>query len=169
MSTVARLLTGAAATILVFTAGCRGDYDGGYDKVAVRDRPQIAMAAAPDPPPVVAGIGGAAAAAVPTLAAGAPAGVTQAMVESGAQHFRTVCAACHGPGGGGTAAAPVLADQEWLNIAGSYDEIVGVITTGVPNPEQFPAPMPPLGGGSFSPDQVRELAAYVFALSHAPA
>jgi hypothetical protein len=26
--------------------------------------------------------------------------------------------------------------------------------------------MPPLGGGSFTDDQVRQLAAYVFALSH---
>ena len=80
-----------------------------------------------------------------------------------------VCVACHGPGGSGSAAGPVLADQEWLNISGSYDEIVAVITNGVPNPAQFPAPMPPLGGGSFTPEQVRELAAYVLALSQAPA
>jgi hypothetical protein len=28
--------------------------------------------------------------------------------------------------------------------------------------------MPPLGGGSFSPDQVRAIAAYLFALSRQP-
>ena len=170
MSTVARLLTGAAAgSMLMVLAGCLGEYEGGYEKVPFRERTQLGLAAAPDPPPVVAGIGGAGAGAVPTLAAGAPAGVTQEMVEAGAQSFGTVCTACHGPGGSGSAAGPVLADQEWLNISGSYDEIVAIITSGVPNPAQFPAPMPPLGGGSFTPEQVRELAAYVFALSHAPA
>ena len=66
----------------------------------------------------------------------------------------------------GTPAAPSLADAEWLNISGSYDEIVQTIHTGVPKPKAHPGSMPPLGGGSFTDDQVRQLAAYVFALSH---
>jgi cbb3-type cytochrome c oxidase subunit III len=88
------------------------------------------------------------------------------MVEAGAQSFGTVCSACHGPGGAGTAAAPKLADNTWLHISGSFDEIVQIIHSGVPNPMEAPAPMPPLGGGNFSDEQVRQIAAYVFALSH---
>lgn len=139
--------------------------DGGYDAVTYRERESIGAVSRPNPPPVVAGLGGAAA-AIPTLAAGAPPGVTQAMVEQGAQQFGTVCSACHGAGGAGTPAAPELNDNQWINISGSYEELVSVITTGVPNPKQYPGAMPPLGGGSFNEEQVRAIAAYVFALSH---
>jgi len=149
-------------------AGCElpGMPDGPFTPLAFRERESIGMPSRPNPPPVVAGIGGGGAAAIPTLAAGAPAGVTQEMVEEGAQLFGTVCSACHGPGGTGTPAAPVLNDAEWLNVSGEYDQIVGVIQTGVPTPQEFPGAMPPLGGGSFDEGQVRALAAYVFALSH---
>lgn len=140
--------------------------DGAFEPLVYRERDQLRQASQPDPPPVIAGLAGGAAAAVPTLATGAPAGVTQEMVEEGAQLFGTVCSACHGPGGAGTPAAPQLNDAEWLNVSGEYDQIVGVIQTGVPSPRQFPAAMPPMGGGSFDEGQVRALAAYVFALSH---
>lgn len=113
---------------------------------------------APAPPPTS-----------PDMAAGnLPAGVTPAMVQEGQQLFGTVCAACHGPGGTGTTLAPNLTDEEWLNISGrNYDEIVQVVQTGVPQPEEHPAPMPPRGGGSFTDDQVRALAAYVYSLGGA--
>lgn len=165
------LLVGLTAlTLAGVLAGC-GEIpgvptDGGYEVVTYRMRESIGSVAHPNPPPVVAGIGGAGAVAIPTLAAGAPAGVTQEMVEAGAQQFGTVCSACHGAGGVGTPAAPQLNDAEWINVDGSYDQIVQVIQTGVPNPRQFPGAMPPLGGGSFNEQQVREIAAYVFALSH---
>ena len=90
------------------------------------------------------------------------------MVEAGAQQYGTLCAACHGAAGVGTAAGPALNDGAWLHISGSFDELVSVITTGVPTPIEFAAPMPPMGGGSFSPEEVRQLAAYVFALNQAP-
>ncbi len=150
-------------------AGCPGEYSGGYEKVPYRERTPLAMAAAPNPPPVVAGIGGAGGSDVPQLPAGAPSDVTQEMVEEGQQLYSTICTACHGPAGAGTAAGPALADQEWLHIGGGYDEIVQLIQTGVPSPVQFPAPMPPLGGGNFTPEQVRAIAAYIFALSQAGA
>lgn len=140
--------------------------DGGYEVVASRERESIGQPSRPNPPPVVAGIGGAGGGAIPALPAGAPAGVTQAMVEEGAQQFGTVCSACHGAGGAGTPAAPALNDAEWLNISGAFDDIVNVIHTGVPSPEQYPGAMPPLGGGSFNDEQVRAIAAYVFALSN---
>lgn len=171
------LLTGTAArfglTSIGFCLILSGCSDllpsGGYDKVTYRTRDAVPPPAAPAPPAFVAGLGSGGASALPQLAPGAPPGVTQEMVEQGAQQFGTLCAACHGPGGSGTAAAPALNDAEWLNVSGGFDEIVTVITTGVPTPLQFPAPMPPRGGGPFSDDQVRQLAAYVYALSHSAA
>lgn len=172
--TKSTLLLGLTALALAgISAGCNETAelfgktdDAGYDKVIYRVVNGIDQAAAPNPPPVVAGIGGSGAAAIPQLAAGAPAGVTQAMVEQGAESFGTVCSACHGAGGVGTPAAPALTDAEWINISGSYDDIVAVIHSGVPSPKQFPGAMPPLGGGNFNDEQVRAIAAYVFALSH---
>jgi mono/diheme cytochrome c family protein len=146
-------------------AGCEILPNDGYDKVSYRVQDAVPQPATPEPPPLVGGLGGAAA-AVPQLAAGAPAGVTQEMVEAGAQQFGTFCAACHGAGGAGTPAGPALADATWLHIGGGFEEIVQIIESGVPNPVEAPAPMPPRGGGNFSEEQVRQLAAYVFALSH---
>lgn len=140
--------------------------EGAFEPLAYRERESIGMPSRPNPPPVIPGFGAGGAAAIPTLAAGAPAGVTQEMVEEGAQLFGTVCSACHGAGGAGTPAAPTLNDAQWLNVSGEYDQIVGVIQSGVPSPREYPGAMPPLGGGSFDEGQVRALAAYVFALSH---
>lgn len=167
MVTSSRRFLGLLSLLLVpALAACPGDYEGGYEKVAFRERTSIPTAAAPDPPPYVA-LAAAGGGEAPVLSPEiAPPGVTQAMVEEGQQSFGTVCTACHGGGGAGSPAGPVLSDTEWLNISGSYDEIVAIITSGVPNPQQFPGAMPPLGGGNFTPEQVRSIAAYVFALSH---
>lgn len=156
----------ALGVSVIALTGCDPFPEGGYQKVANREREPITQAAAPPPPPYVAGVG-AGGGAVPRLAAGAPAGVTQAMVEAGAQQYSTVCAACHGAGGAGSPAAPALNDAEWLNITGNYDQIVGIINQGVAQPKQYPGIMPPRGGGPFNDEQVRAIAAYVFALSHA--
>lgn len=168
VAAAAALLATLGACDLFEDVGNRiGVAEDGYSKVPFRVQEPIGRAAAPDPPPVVAGIGGGAA-EVPQLAASAmPAGVNQEMVEEGAQLFGTVCSACHGAGGAGTAAAPALNDAEWINISGEFDEIVDLIHAGVPSPREFPGAMPPLGGGSFDDEQVRALAAYVYALSHA--
>jgi mono/diheme cytochrome c family protein len=170
MSKVARLLLGvfALGPTLALSA-CGGDFTGGYEKVAYRERAPLAMAAAPDPPPVVAGIGSAGPAAPPTLAPGsAPAGVTQEMVEEGQRLYGTVCTACHGPAAVGTPAGPSLNDQNWIHIGGTFDEIVAIIISGVPAPAQYPGMMPPLGGGNFTPEQVNAISAYIFALSQQP-
>jgi mono/diheme cytochrome c family protein len=96
-----------------------------------------------------------------------PEGVTLDMVQQGKALFEGgVCTACHGPDANGTALAPSLRDQDWLNSDGSFEGIVGVIQTGVPQPVQYPGVMPPMGGGSFTEEQVRQLAAYVYAISH---
>jgi mono/diheme cytochrome c family protein len=88
------------------------------------------------------------------------------MVDEGQDLFGTVCAACHGPNGTGTPAAPTLNDMQWINITGTYPEIETTILHGVPAPKEHPGSMPPRGGGSFNDTQVKALAAYVFALSH---
>lgn len=153
----------AAATLL---AGCEpGDARGGFAKVVYRDEAAVPRAAYPDPPPVTPGsvVSGSAARIVAT---NLPQGVTQAMVDQGQDQYGTVCAACHGQGGTGSAAAPALNDAAWLNISGQYPEIVTIINNGVANPKQYPGVMPPKGGGSFDDAQVRAIAAYVYALSN---
>lgn len=96
-----------------------------------------------------------------------PEGVTQEMVAAGEQAYGGAgnCFACHGVAGAGTPLAPPLNDGSWLNIAGGYDEIVTTITEGVPQPAQFPAAMPPMGGAQLTETQVREIAAYVYSIS----
>lgn len=94
-----------------------------------------------------------------------PPGVTQAMVDQGKQTFGSSCFACHGAGGAGGPLAPALNDGEWLNIDGAYDAIVQVVNQGVPQPKQFPAPMPPKGGAPLTEEQVRSVAAYVYSIS----
>jgi mono/diheme cytochrome c family protein len=93
-----------------------------------------------------------------------PQGVTAEMVTEGRRLFGTTCVVCHGPDAAGTQLAPSLRDGEWLNVSGEYDEIVRLIHQGVPEPEEYPVPMPPSGGGSFTGEQVRSLAAYVYSL-----
>lgn len=136
----------------------------GYPKVPYRRAEPVPEAAAPPPPPASAYAAGGS--VVPVQAKSLPPGVTQAMVDEGARLFATVCVACHGPGGRNGAGGPVLADNQWIHIDGSYEQIVRIITTGVAQPRQYPAPMPPRGGGNFTDEQVRALAAYVYALSH---
>lgn len=104
---------------------------------------------------------------MPQLPADAPEGVTQEMVAQGQQVFtgQGNCYTCHGMDGTGTQLAPDLTDGEWINIDGSYESIADNIRTGVPQPEEFPSPMPPMGGGQLSDEQVEATAAYVYALS----
>ena len=52
------------------------------------------------------------------------------------------------------------------NGDGSLTFIEHTVTTGVPKPKSHPAPMPPMGGASLSPDQIKAVAAYVYSLSH---
>ncbi len=75
------------------------------------------------------------------------------------------CFACHGGDATGSQLGPDLTDGEWLNVEGTYGSIAKVVRTGVSEPQQFPAPMPPMGGGSLSQDQVCAVAAYVYSLS----
>ena len=101
-----------------------------------------------------------------------PAGVTAQMITLGDSLFNNgACQRCHGKLGVGAANGPALNDATWLQISGSYDEIVKVITTGVPraaikdSTHRFQ--MNPRGGPmNLTDDQVKAVAAYVYSLSH---
>ena len=97
-----------------------------------------------------------------------PEGVTQEMVAAGEQVFSGAgfCFTCHGANGGGTPLAPALNDGDWLHIDGSYDEILRIVHEGEQQPAQYPAAMPPMGGAQLTEQQIREVAAYVYTLSH---
>ena len=80
------------------------------------------------------------------------------------------CRRCHGPGGSGGTNGPNLTDSVWLQIDGSYDQIVRVITEGVPldriRDASHTLDMQPRGGrqNPLSDPQIRAVAAYVFTL-----
>ena len=148
-----KIQVGVLLGAFVALAACAGGDDAATEQPAT----DTATAAAPaEAPP-----------AVPSNVQ-LPEGVTPEMVAQGQQIFNTgICWSCHQQNGVGGPLAPPLNDQTWINIPqGSYDEIVQVITTGVPQPKQFPGPMPAKGGAPLTDEEVRAVAAYVYSLSH---
>lgn len=100
-----------------------------------------------------------------------PASITPAMLALGDSIFHgkvgaSSCQACHGVGGKDGAAAPVLADSEWLHSDGSFEGIYKTIKSGVMAPKQFASVMPPYGGVMMPEDRTLAVAAYVYRLSH---
>ena len=102
-----------------------------------------------------------------------PAAVTAAAITLGDSLFNNGgCMRCHGAKGVGAANAPALNDDQWMQLkSGSYDEILQVITTGVPataiKDPMHKFPMGPRGGRMNLPDdQIKAVAAYVYSLSH---
>lgn len=101
-----------------------------------------------------------------------PGGGNAGLIASGDSIFHGqaasgTCYACHGQDAKGSAVGPDLTDAEWLHSDGSLAAITKTIQDGVPTPKKAPAPMPPMGGASLSPKQVRAVAAYVHSLSKA--
>jgi glucose/arabinose dehydrogenase/mono/diheme cytochrome c family protein len=110
-------------------------------------------------------------AAAATAILAVPNGATQEMLALGDRIYHgqvggAACTGCHGAGGAGTTLGPNLTDAQWLWGDGSYRAIAKTIAAGVPEPKQYRAPMPPMGGAELTPDQVSAVAAYVWALSH---
>ncbi len=106
--------------------------------------------------------------AAPAKAQGLPAGVTQAMVDKGNAifHKEGLCYACHGQDAKGLV-GPNLTDDVWLHSKGTFDDIVKQIIAGVTKEEsKSGVPMPAKGGASLSDDDVKNVAAYVYTLSH---
>jgi mono/diheme cytochrome c family protein len=108
-------------------------------------------------------------------AAGAlPEGVTAQMVATGDSLFHArSCRGCHGGDAKGAQNGPDLTSGHFMHIDGSYSSIVAIITSGVPK-DSIKDPshrfgMQPRGGGRGTPlsdDGVRDIAAYVYSLSH---
>ena len=100
-----------------------------------------------------------------------PAGSSRRMVELGDEVFHghsggAGCTGCHGTDANGTPTGPPLINDDWLWSDGSYPGIEKIIREGVPQPKQYPAPMPPMGGAQLTDEQMSAVAAYVWALSH---
>lgn len=77
------------------------------------------------------------------------------------------CAVCHGQNGRGGSLGPNLQDDEWIwvNTAQAIrPQVATIVRAGIENPRQYPAPMPAMGGGSLSEEQVQALAAFVESL-----
>ncbi|MGK7312424.1 MAG: c-type cytochrome [Candidatus Longimicrobiales bacterium M2_2A_002] len=91
-------------------------------------------------------------------------GVTQAEFDQGRDLFSGSggCTACHGVGGSGSQLGPSLTDDQWLHVDGpDPDALAGVIRSGVPDPIEYPGPMPAMGGANLTDEQVEALAGYV--------
>ena len=102
-----------------------------------------------------------------------PVAVTPANVALGDSLFNNGnCQRCHGRSGVGATNAPPLNDNQWLQLkTGSFEEIVGIITTGVPvtaiKDTTRKRAMAPRGGPANLTDaQIQAVAAYVYTLSH---
>jgi cytochrome c oxidase cbb3-type subunit III len=87
---------------------------------------------------------------------------------TGRQLFGDNCAACHGRDGRGRANYPDLTDDDWL-WGGGPELIEQTLRVGIntQNPESRVAQMPAFGRDEMlDREQVRNVAAYVYALSH---
>jgi mono/diheme cytochrome c family protein len=103
-------------------------------------------------------------------AAALPTGVTAADTAAGDTLFHTVgrCESCHGTGGAGTDEAPGFRDGRWKLGDGSYAWLVHITRHGgygVRNRGDEPLPM--RGPTMLDSAQVRQVAAYVWAISRA--
>ncbi len=102
-----------------------------------------------------------------TIPPNLPSGVTAAMINEGNQIFHGPgnCYTCHGMDAKGTSLAPDLTATTHLWVS-DYPSYVKLVTNGVPQPKQHPAPMPAKGGSTITDDQVKAVAAYEWSLSH---
>jgi mono/diheme cytochrome c family protein len=101
-----------------------------------------------------------------------PAGATRADLVLGDRIYHGAvaagaCAGCHGADGHGTPLGPDLTSRKYLWGDGSYESIRDLVMNGVLEPKQFRSGMPPMGGAQLSPEQLKAVSAYAWALSHA--
>jgi mono/diheme cytochrome c family protein len=109
--------------------------------------------------------------AASTASLSVPPGSTAKAVALGRQVFAgqvggAPCTGCHGSDGKGTPLGPDLTAGKWNWSDGSLTGIRKTITSGVPSPKNYRAPMPAMGGAQLSPDQLSAVAAYVWAVGH---
>jgi glucose/arabinose dehydrogenase/mono/diheme cytochrome c family protein len=99
-----------------------------------------------------------------------PPGATAAMVAEGEKIFRgqeggATCTGCHGADASGTSIGPSLISGKWMWSDGSYAGIAEIITEGVPEPKVYRALMPPMGGATLTPEQVNDIAAFLWSVN----
>ena len=77
------------------------------------------------------------------------------------------CFTCHAPTATGTPLGPDLTDDVWTNFdrRPTRAEVSALVKAGVPVPREHPAPMPPMGGGRLSAEEIDQVAAWVLSLS----
>lgn len=100
-----------------------------------------------------------------------PAGATEAEVALGARIFLGrvrdgTCAGCHGSDGKGSPVGADLTSGTWLWSDGSLAGISKTISSGVEKPKLHGGAMPPMGGSSLSPADLKAVSAYVWAIGH---
>jgi mono/diheme cytochrome c family protein len=103
----------------------------------------------------------------PAIPSSLPRGVTAATIGEGKLIFEGPgnCTSCHGADAKGTDMGPDLTAKKRLWVS-DYASYVKLVTDGVPQPKQHGMPMPPAGGTDLTPDQVKAVAAYAWALGH---
>ena len=99
-----------------------------------------------------------------------PPGATKDQVALGDRIFHGevasgTCGGCHGSDGRGSPVGADLVEGKWLWSDGSFDGITKTISTGVAKPKTVGGAMPPNGGTSLKPDELKAVAAYVYAIS----
>ncbi|MFC0397693.1 c-type cytochrome [Paraburkholderia rhizosphaerae] len=100
-----------------------------------------------------------------------PPGSSPQQVALGARVFEgqvggATCAGCHGTDGAGSGIGADLTAGKWLWSDGSLAGIQQTITNGVPHPKEHNGAMPPMGGVQLSQEDLKAVAAYVWALGH---
>lgn len=92
------------------------------------------------------------------------------LISQGEEIFmgKGLCSNCHGPDATGTQLAPDLTDDKWINIEPpvTREKIIQLVKTGVPEPVEHNAPMPPMGGASLEDQELEAVSAYVYSLSN---
>ncbi len=144
------------APVAAFSDAQIGDVAAYVTSLPRLPRKQVIAGAAPPPLPPV-----------DVDPAALPEGVTVEMAQAGQEifHGEGICYTCHMRGGTGGPLAPDLTDGVWLHSDGAYSSIASIVETGVPQPLEHPGMMLPRAGTALTDEQVRSVAAYVFALS----
>lgn len=95
--------------------------------------------------------------------------VSDSAVQRGRQLFDGAgnCAACHGIAGVGTDSGPALAQGVWMHGPDSYEGILARVVHGIPKAYSTRGlAMPMRGWNTLSDLQARDVAAYVWTISH---
>lgn len=100
-----------------------------------------------------------------------PAQVTDSAIARGERlfHGSASCSTCHGVAGAGTDSAPALSQGVWMHGPDTFEGILTRVLHGVPKAYSTrDVAMPMRGWTTMSDEQARDVAAYVWQISHGP-